>query len=73
MKLKAWVLVQMCEGLKNPQKNVWLNRSIHHLNKTFLLIKKPKNLILRKKRQNLSVFGLHINTIPCSVPTNNFW
>ena len=34
----------MCEaGIENPKKNVWLNKSIYPLNKTFLLGKKAKN------------------------------
>ena len=35
---------KMCDaGIENPQKNVWLNKSINPLNKTFLLGKKAKN------------------------------
>ena len=30
-------------GIENPKKNVWLNKSIYPLNKTFLLGKKAKN------------------------------
>ena len=34
----------MCDaGIENPKKNVWLNKSIYPLNKTFLLGKKAKN------------------------------
>ena len=53
-------------GIENPKKNVWLNKSIYPLNKTFLLGKKAKNTFftqeakpkkkcLRKTRQ---IFGL---------------
>ena len=43
---------KMCEaGIENPKKNVWLNKSIYPLNKTFLLGQKAKNTFLRK-RQN---------------------
>ena len=42
----------MCDaGIENPKKNVWLNKSINPLNKTFLLGKRPKTHFLRK-RQN---------------------
>jgi len=35
---------KMCDaGIENPKKNVWLNKSIYPLNKTFLLGKKAKN------------------------------
>jgi hypothetical protein len=34
----------MCDaGIENPKKNVWLNKSIYPLNKTFLLGQKAKN------------------------------
>jgi hypothetical protein len=34
----------MCDaGIENPKKNVWLNKSIFPLNKTFLLGQKAKN------------------------------
>jgi len=43
---------QMCDaGIENPKKNVWLNKSINPLNKTFLLGKKAINTFFTK-RQN---------------------
>lgn len=43
---------KMCDaGIENPKKNVWLNKSINPLNRTFLLGKRPKTHFLRK-RQN---------------------
>jgi hypothetical protein len=46
-------------GIENPKKNVWLNKSIYPLNKTFLLGKKAKNTFFtqeakpKKKLRNL--------------------
>ena len=54
---------QMCDaGIENPKKNVWLNKSIYPLNKTFLLGKKAKKMNTRDKTQSsfwgASVFNL---------------
>jgi hypothetical protein len=51
----------MCDaGIENPKKNVWLNKSINPLNKTFLLGKRPKTHFLRKRqnpKKNVFILG----------------
>jgi hypothetical protein len=51
---------KMCDaGIENPKKNVWLNKSINPLNKTFLL-GRPKTHFLRKRqnpKKNVFILG----------------
>ena len=58
----------MCEaGIENPKKNVWLNKSIYPLNKTFLLGKKAKNTFFTqeaKPKKKLFIFGHKLTTVP---------
>jgi hypothetical protein len=43
----------MCDaGIENPKKNVWLNKSIYPLNKTFLLGQKAKNTFFTQEAKS---------------------
>jgi len=50
----------MCDaGIENQKKNVWLNKSIYPLNKTFLWGQKAKTHFLRKRqnpKKNVFIF-----------------
>ena len=60
------VCPQMCEaGIENPKKNVWLNKSIYPLNKTFLLGKKAKNTFFTQEaKPKKKCFHFRKNAMP---------